>query len=325
MTYVQNAVGGLCHLQRSSCLSTFRTPCLSGHSPQKVNYSVSENTLGQNPIGQEIGAKPSGTAFLLNEKLAAHSIDGLPLVALTNRPQVEAEIPVTAGLSECPGGPIAQDDFAITALNTSVTINVLSNDATSNRDAFEVVLLNTPVGATAIVNNDGMVVFTPDVGFLGTSTIHFLVEDSKGNSSEATITVEVLTQFAFNTFNDLSPGETIECDDVCQPSCCRHDSLTEKIFTLVAQPIFRGSACPGAVVTGRIYDQSGALVGEASVNSDQKGRWMLQIDDVRDQEFYRVEFYHVPNGCSSSDVAFSLDPAVDSYQLMKPLTLHKLS
>ena len=274
-------------------------------------------------FGQIIGQKPAEIA-LINEEPAAVSFDALPLVALTNQSQAPSQIAVTAGLSDCCGGPIAQDDFVITALNTSLTINVLSNDVSSDKDNLEVILLNTPAGATTVVNDDGTVTFNPDVGFLGTSTIHYSVEDAEGNSSEATITVEVLNQFAFDTFTDLSPDETTTCDDVCQPSCCRHDSLTEKIFTLVAEPIFRGSACPGAVVAGRIYDQSGALAGEVSVNSDEQGRWILKIDGVRDQEFYRVEFYHVPNGCSNSDVCFSVDPDVNSYQVMKKLTLHEL-
>ena len=271
-----------------------------GHSPQQANFSVSENTL------------------------AATSVNCLPLVTLTNHSETTSRIDATTGLTQCRLGPVAQDDFAITSLDTSVTINVLLSNVGSDGDALEVVLLNSPVGATAVVNDDGTVTFTPSEGFLGTSTIHYLIEDSDGNSSEATLTVEVVTQFTFDTFNDVLPEEKATGDDVSQPSCCRHDSLTEKIFTLVAQPIFRGSACPGAVVAGRIYDQSGALVGEASANSDQTGSWELQIDDVRDQEFYRVEFYHVPNGCSTSDVCFSVDPAVDSYQVMKTLTLHEL-
>ena len=271
-----------------------------------------------------MGIRPQQPPCLVRN-LPRPPLSSLPLVTLANKPQVETPIPVTAGLCEYGGGPIAHDDFAITSLNTSVTINVLSNDVACNGEALEVILLNTPVGATAVVNDDCAVTFTPDGGFLGTSTIHYSVEDSEGNSSEATITVEVLTQFAFDTFDNLSVDETIANDETCQPSCCRHDSLTEKIFTSVSEPIFRGSACPGALVAGRIYDQLGSLVGETSTSSDQKGRWSLQIDDVRDQEFYRVEFYHVPNGCSNSDICFSVDSAVNSYQVMKSLTLQELS
>ena len=285
---------------------------------------MSENTLDQNSIVQITNGDSPETAFLLSEKPLASSFDALPLVQLTNQSQAETPRSVTAALSESSGGPVTQDDFAITALNTPVSISVVSNDVHSDKNSFEVVLLNNPVGAKAVVNDHVTIAVTPEEGFLGTLTIHYLVEDFQGNSSEATISVEVLTQFAFDTFDDLSAEETDQNSDVCQPSCCRHDSITEKIFTLTAEPIFGGSACPGALVAGRIYDQSGSLVGQASVNSDQKGKWKLQIDEVRDQEFYRIEFFHLPNGCSTSDVGFLVDPDIDAYQVMKTLTLQSL-
>ena len=97
-------------------------------------------------------------------------------------------------------GPTANDDSAITPLNTPVVINALLNDVAGS-SAINAASMNfeagtepnpTTVGTFAITGS-GVVTFTPVTGFLGVATIDYNVCDANGLCDRATITVNVLT------------------------------------------------------------------------------------------------------------------------------------
>lgn len=131
----------------------------------------------------------------------------------THRPNQSLDLdlinPSDCGSSDCASllyapngmalGSFTYDDFMATVVNVPVTIDALAGADVFKDDAVEVIFLNDPVGGTATIDG-GSVVFTPDEGFVGTSTIHYSVEAPDGNSSEATISVEVQTQTAFDSF-----------------------------------------------------------------------------------------------------------------------------
>jgi len=54
-------------------------------------------------------------------------------------------------------------------------------------------------------------------------------------------------------------------------------TLASKVFSVVADPLFAGTAAPGAVVVGRIYNQCGALAGESMLTTDVDGRWEMSF------------------------------------------------
>ena len=107
--------------------------------------------------------------------------------------------------------PVAQDDFVTTTLNTPVTLDVTGNDIARQASGksldspsggpLHVILLNQPSDGTAVVEPNGKILFMPNSDFQGTTTIHYLIEDSNGSSTDATVTIEVEPEFQFDSYN----------------------------------------------------------------------------------------------------------------------------
>ncbi|MFO0871044.1 MAG: cadherin-like domain-containing protein [Pirellulales bacterium] len=212
--------------------------------------------------------------------------------------------------------PVAVDDTVRTPMGTPVTISVLANDTDPNGDPLAVILLDPPANGTAVVNPDGTITFTPAPGFEGTTSFRYLAEDGRGGSTIATVTVEVYLPFAFDSFNNFSLryGPILDA-----PWIVPQPMLSRQIFTLAPEPIFSGYARPGARIVGRIYDETGALQGEAFASADPGGNWMMHFSGLRRCAEYRVEFTFA---LESNDLYgyLGLNPSDDSYQAMQPLT-----
>ena len=88
---------------------------------------------------------------------------------------------------------MALDDAVTVAENSTVTFNVLGNDYQGS---------NLPVSITAVTQGsngtvtfdagNGTTTYTANAGFIGTDSYTYTVTDSMGNTSNATVTVEVV-------------------------------------------------------------------------------------------------------------------------------------
>ncbi len=87
--------------------------------------------------------------------------------------------------------PDANNDNATTNTGTPVVIFPLLNDTDPDHDTLSIVGTPTSADGTVQVNDDGSVTFTPDDGFIGTTTIEYEVSDGNGGTDTATITVVV--------------------------------------------------------------------------------------------------------------------------------------
>lgn len=87
--------------------------------------------------------------------------------------------------------PIAADDAAQTRWGTNVTINVLANDSDPNADPLTVTGVTDPPNGTATVNPDSTVTYDPDGCFVGTDSFTYTVEDGRGGTDTALVTVRV--------------------------------------------------------------------------------------------------------------------------------------
>lgn len=95
---------------------------------------------------------------------------------------------------------VAQDDFVMTAINTPVTIDALSNDGYSIPDPVMITALGLPMnGAASQVN--GRIVYTPTLGFLGQDVFTYTVSTST-EQANATVAVLVVTE-VFHQFLPL--------------------------------------------------------------------------------------------------------------------------
>lgn len=98
--------------------------------------------------------------------------------------------------------PAAVDDRVETKVDTPVTIDVLANDAytTGKPLKFE---YGKPAFGTLTVTKDGIVVYTPEKGFVGTDEFDYAVIDSDGRTTHAVVTVTVTVKDP----NGGGPGE----------------------------------------------------------------------------------------------------------------------
>ncbi len=180
--------------------------------------------------------------------------------------------------------PDVHDDYVQTQAGEAVFVYPLGVEVDLALRGWELTLLNNPQGGTATVTADGAVKFAPEPGFIGAATIHFLFEDQQHNDVSATVTVEVQNHFAFETASSFgsAPTRPDQSDDTAA-------TLAQKVFTVVADPVFAGSAVPNARLFGRIYQQCGALAVESAAVADQNGQWNMPFPDARAMEFYRLE------------------------------------
>jgi gliding motility-associated-like protein len=86
--------------------------------------------------------------------------------------------------------PIAQDDFRSTKVNTSAVILVLGNDMDPDGDALTITGATAPANGSVIINNDGTITYTPNVGFTGTDTFYYTITDGYA-ISKAKVTVNI--------------------------------------------------------------------------------------------------------------------------------------
>ena len=111
--------------------------------------------------------------------------------------------------------PTAEDDYALTPMNTPVLIDVLANDSDYENDSFTVSIVSNPVNGIAVIQ-DNNILYTPNDEFSGMDTFFYTVIDEVGGESQAQVNVSVeegpqpslfYTPNSFNLF--LDPDQII--------------------------------------------------------------------------------------------------------------------
>ncbi|MBR9828639.1 MAG: tandem-95 repeat protein [Oceanospirillales bacterium] len=86
--------------------------------------------------------------------------------------------------------PIAGNDTAVTAFETSVSIAVLANDRDPEGEQLTLSAVNATRG-TARINADGTLIYTPATGFSGQTSLSYTVRDPQGATATASVTITV--------------------------------------------------------------------------------------------------------------------------------------
>src|SRR5262249_50068348 len=84
---------------------------------------------------------------------------------------------VTITVNPVNNARVARDDTAATNEDTPVTIPVLANDTDVDGDALTPVLGAPPVHGSAVVNPDGTITYTPNLGFVGNDFFTYRATD----------------------------------------------------------------------------------------------------------------------------------------------------
>ena len=87
--------------------------------------------------------------------------------------------------------PVAGADAVTTAERTPVTIGVLANDSDPNGDPIAIANVTAPRDGTVVAGGGGSLTYTPAVGFVGTDSFTYTIEDGRGGRATATVNVTV--------------------------------------------------------------------------------------------------------------------------------------
>ncbi|UCD21647.1 MAG: tandem-95 repeat protein [Chloroflexota bacterium] len=105
--------------------------------------------------------------------------------------------------------PVAVNDSAITKKDTSVIVDVLSND--SDLDSGDILTVHAVTQATngSVSNNGSYVTYTPATGFNGTDSFSYTVSDGNGGTNTATVNVTVVNAAIIYVHVDVGPTASI--------------------------------------------------------------------------------------------------------------------
>lgn len=87
--------------------------------------------------------------------------------------------------------PIAADDEAETQMEAAVNVEVLANDSDPDGDPLTVSSVGQPANGAASANPDGSISYQPNPGFHGTDVFAYTVDDGRGASDTAQVSVRV--------------------------------------------------------------------------------------------------------------------------------------
>jgi len=87
--------------------------------------------------------------------------------------------------------PVANDDEATTAENTTKAINVLANDSGLDDGFGSLTVYTQPANGSVVVNANRTVTYTPNASYVGTDQFVYMLQDVDGDYDLATVTVTV--------------------------------------------------------------------------------------------------------------------------------------
>ncbi len=100
-----------------------------------------------------------------------------------------SELIVTAGTN---APPVAVDDTAFSAIDSSVIISVLNNDSDPENTALTVTAVSTAANGVVVINADNTITYTPAAGFSGTDSFTYTITDADGLTDTATVNITIV-------------------------------------------------------------------------------------------------------------------------------------
>jgi hypothetical protein len=95
---------------------------------------------------------------------------------------------VNVTINETNDAPIANDDTATVAEDSSVTVNVLGNDSDADNDTLNVTAVTQGTNGSVTLNP---VTYTPNANFHGTDSFTYTVSDGNGGTDTATVNITI--------------------------------------------------------------------------------------------------------------------------------------
>ena len=106
--------------------------------------------------------------------------------------------------------PEARDDEANATAGAKVTLDVLRNDRDPDRDLLTVREVAQPDNGVVRIGADGRLEYTPNAGFEGVDEFEYTVEDGRGGTSSATVTIRVGAQSGTEAESEIEAETELE-------------------------------------------------------------------------------------------------------------------
>lgn len=104
---------------------------------------------------------------------------------------INGSVPVPSGdTTDTNTAPQANNDSATTKVDTSVTVDVLSNDTDADGDTLTIIGVSTPSYGTVAISN-GSITYTPDGGYIGNDSFSYTIDDGQGGTASAKVAITV--------------------------------------------------------------------------------------------------------------------------------------
>ncbi|MBL8866932.1 MAG: tandem-95 repeat protein [Planctomycetia bacterium] len=194
-----------------------RATLFLNHSPVGNSFTVqvtesdillAPENLGFDPDGPSPSISPlifpeNGTIEFLEGRLlytpnqGFTGTDSFTFIAIDEfgAESVPATITFVVGSGGENNAPFAEADNYFATPDTELTIDavhgVLANDSDPNNDTLSAWLDIAPANGLLTLATDGSFTYTPNEGFLGTDTFTYFVDDARGGSALAAVTIRV--------------------------------------------------------------------------------------------------------------------------------------
>ncbi|HFA60285.1 MAG TPA: tandem-95 repeat protein, partial [Rhodospirillales bacterium] len=99
------------------------------------------------------------------------------------------EVRITVTRPNAP--PVAAADAVTTAIDTPVSIDLFANDSDPDGDGLRLLALGLPAHGQLAHEGGGVVTYVPEAGFFGVDSFTYTLDDGRGGTASATVTVTV--------------------------------------------------------------------------------------------------------------------------------------
>ena len=166
---------------------------------EPVTIDVLSNDSGTGLSVTGITDPANGTAEVNANNTIAYTPDGgfigpdMFTYTVTDAAGGTATATVTVTVEPPPNlPPVGVDDEATTFETVAVIIEVLDNDSDPDNDPLTLESLTPPANGTAVISGATTVTYTPADGFRDVDSFSYTINDGRGATASATVTVDVM-------------------------------------------------------------------------------------------------------------------------------------
>ena len=188
--------------------------------PQGDTFTI---TVVDDPSNGTVTQNPDGTVTYLPDP----GFTGTDVFTYTicddGVPQACDDAVVIITIEQLDNNVVAIDDNATTDQNTSVTIDILTNDFDPEGNDFTITVVDDPQHGTVVENPDGTVTYIPDPDYVGTDVFTYTICDDASPTAcdEATVTITI--DPVDNTVTANDDEISIETDTPAIITVCSND------------------------------------------------------------------------------------------------------